>query len=391
MNTKKTLLGSAIVLYFIIGLEILIMISPFAGFFYSVFNPFLLTLAKYPATRWLSAFYLPHMVVPPDGFLKTVRILGSVLFVSGMLGFFICALQVYMNKFLRKGAVLRGLYSVIRHPQYLCLAIAGLGLAILWPRFLVAILWVVMVGLYYLLSKDEERRMLREFPDEYRKYMRRTGMFLPRPVERLFSPRSTAGKVAVYLLTGVMIIGGAFLLRAYTVRHLPLWTEENVVALSILPDDLPMMDHRMHDILEIPPISQRLDGESRYLVYVLPEGYIMQGLIADTGDEWRLYKRHHTISMMVDWIVHPFSHLRDGHHMMHHADGMTPPRPTGITRRLIFLDVSGSKELPAGAFTLNARRVPIFMADIEFHSLRLLKLRDLPPQTGWQDVPTPVF
>jgi hypothetical protein len=64
MNKNKAILNSAIVLYFIICLEILIMISPFAGFFYSVFNPFLLEIAKYPATKWLSSFFLPHMVVP---------------------------------------------------------------------------------------------------------------------------------------------------------------------------------------------------------------------------------------------------------------------------------------------------------------------------------------
>jgi hypothetical protein len=38
----KALLDSAIVLYFVICFEILIMISPFAGFFYSTFTPVLL-------------------------------------------------------------------------------------------------------------------------------------------------------------------------------------------------------------------------------------------------------------------------------------------------------------------------------------------------------------
>src|SRR5208282_477739 len=130
---RKTILGSAILLYFIIGFEILIMISPFAGLFYSVFTPFLLELAKYPTTRWLSAFFLPHMVVPPDAFLKFVRVTGSVLFVTGLSVFIICALQVYTNKFLKRGTALKGLYSMIRHPQYVGLALAGIGLAILWP------------------------------------------------------------------------------------------------------------------------------------------------------------------------------------------------------------------------------------------------------------------
>ena len=104
MEKSKALFHSAIVLYFIIALEFLIMISPFAGFFYSVFNPLLIAAGRYPATRWLSAFFLPHMVVPPDAFLQVIRILGSVLVVVGMVVFLGCAVQVYAHKLLKKGA-----------------------------------------------------------------------------------------------------------------------------------------------------------------------------------------------------------------------------------------------------------------------------------------------
>ena len=159
MSRAKVALSGAIALYFVVCFEILIMISPFAGFFYSVFNPFLLGLTKYQATRWLSSFFFTHMVVPPNGFLKFVRILGSVFFSLGLLSFLICALQVYGSKFLRRGPVTKGLYSLIRHPQYVALATAGAGLAILWPRFLVVVLWLAMVLLYYLLARDEERRV----------------------------------------------------------------------------------------------------------------------------------------------------------------------------------------------------------------------------------------
>ena len=124
MNKSRTLLNSAIVLYFVICLEILIMISPFAGFFYSAFNPVLLGLAKYPETRWLSSFFFTHLLVPPNDFLKFIRIMGSVLFVLGMVVFLICALQVYASKFFKTGPALKGLYSRIRHPQYLSLAVA---------------------------------------------------------------------------------------------------------------------------------------------------------------------------------------------------------------------------------------------------------------------------
>ena len=90
MNKSKALFSSAIVLYFIIALEFLIMISPFAGLFYSVFNPLLVAAGSHPATRWLSAFFLPHMVVPPNALLQFIRVMGSVLFVLGM-GWFLFA------------------------------------------------------------------------------------------------------------------------------------------------------------------------------------------------------------------------------------------------------------------------------------------------------------
>ena len=134
MNKTKAIFSSAIVLYFIIGLEILIMISPFAGLFYSIFTPFLLELVKYPATRWLSAFYLPHMVVPPDDLLKLIRVMGSVLFVAGIAVFIICAFQVYTNKFLKRGTALKGLYSIIRHPQYVGLSYARVSGSLYYGR-----------------------------------------------------------------------------------------------------------------------------------------------------------------------------------------------------------------------------------------------------------------
>ena len=58
------------------------MISPFALFFYAVFNPVLLALDRVPATRWLTAFFLPHMVISPDPAVSAIRMLGSVAFIA---------------------------------------------------------------------------------------------------------------------------------------------------------------------------------------------------------------------------------------------------------------------------------------------------------------------
>ena len=126
---------SAIVLSFIVALEFVIMISPFAFVFYAAMNPFLLVLNQSALTRWLTAFFLPHMVVPPNAFLKGIRVLGSASFLGGMAVFLVCALQVYGGKLLKPGVAHRGLYALIRHPQYLALAVAAWGLAVMWPRF----------------------------------------------------------------------------------------------------------------------------------------------------------------------------------------------------------------------------------------------------------------
>ena len=144
----------------------------------------------------------------------------------------------------------RGLYALIRHPQYVALATAGAGLAILWPRFLVVVLWLAMVLVYYLLARDEERRMQKQHPDAYQEYMQRTGMFLPRSIENAVPLSNAASRVAAFLLLAVLVIGGAFLLRQYTVDHLPLWMDSKVVALAVLAEDRQMMEHRMGDVLE---------------------------------------------------------------------------------------------------------------------------------------------
>ncbi len=396
MQTKKTLLRSALVLYFVIAFEVLIMISPFAGFFYSVFNPVLLSFAQHASTRWLSAFYLPHMILPQDAFLQALRVMGSVLFVLGMAVFLVCAGQIYTAKFRKKGAVAGGLYSAIRHPQYLALGIAGLGLSILWPRFLTIVLWLVMAFVYYVLAKDEERRMLNAHEVQYRAYMKKTGMFLPGSLEKAIVPESRAVKIMLAAVMVVVVLGGAFLLRAYTISQLTLWAKApRVTAVAILPEDGFKMDHRMGEILALPEVASRIRSDRNYLVYFMPRDYIMQGMIADTGGTWKLFEQHRSLSMISDWVFHPFRHLREGHHAMHGGGAMqhqAAGQDPGTNRRLIFLSIEDVPIAgPTDLFSINALRVPQFMVDVELHELKQLEVKDLQHGSGWGTVPTPMF
>jgi protein-S-isoprenylcysteine O-methyltransferase Ste14 len=138
----KVVRTSVVIFYLLIGLEIIIMISPFAAYFYAGYGPLLNVLYAFPATAWLTGFFLPHAVVSKSSVLNFVNGMGRTLFSLGILAFLIGAFQVYSAKFRRKGVVTGILYRWIRHPQYLFLAIAGLGLLLFWPRFFILILYV---------------------------------------------------------------------------------------------------------------------------------------------------------------------------------------------------------------------------------------------------------
>ena len=404
---KRFAAGSAIFLSFIVAFEIAIMISPFAFFFYAAFNPFLLALNQSTLTRWLTAFFLPHMVVPPNEVLTIIRISGSVLFVIGMLIFFVCALQVYLGKLLKWGVAAKGLYAVIRHPQYLGLGLAGLGLAIMWPRFLTLVLLAIMLFLYYLLAKDEERRMINRFGESYIAYMKRTGMFLPYSVEKPFArDRKEKGlgigkAVTILLVLLVVIVGSGFILRTYTVRHLPLDKVENVDAIAITQEDLIAAKNLLPAVLKDPVVASKLKplqnpGSHRLLAYFIPIDYVMQGMIADTGGEWKLFEHHKTLGMITEYIFHPFAHLTGGH--SHHA-GMQIHNPSmhdspAMKRRIIFIEISatdGELKSPPDDFDINAERTPFFFVDVHLHTGEILQIKDVPSGTGWGAVPTPMF
>lgn len=406
--SKRFAAISAIFLSFIVGLEIVIMISPFAFFFYAAFNPFLLALNQSSTTRWLTAFFLPHMVVPPNEALTIVRILGSVFFVGGTLIFLVCAAQVYIGKLLKKGVATKGFYTIIRHPQYLGLGLAALGLAIMWPRFLTLTLFAIMLFLYYLLAKDEERRMTNRFGESYIAYMSRTGMFLPRVIEKALTgnletqKRLTVGKAIVILLVLlVVIVGSGFISRVYTVHHLPLEQVNHIDVITITKEDLMAAKELLPSVSKNSVIASRLESVEntkghRLLAYFIPIDYVMQGMIANTGGEWKLFEQHKTVGMITEYILHPFGHLTRGHthHTAMEVDHSSMHNSPAMKRRIIFIEVSandGEITSPFDDFNINSTRTPLFFVDVHLHTGEILQLQDTPTGSGWGTVPTPMF
>jgi len=419
---KKTISHCGIILFSLTAFEVVIMISPFAFFFYSVFNPIFQWLSHYSSTKWLITFFLPHMILPPTLVLKTVRILGSFFFIIGSLVFIVCALQLYLGKIFKRGIVNKGLYAYIRHPQYVALEIWGIGMAILWPRFIVLVTLSLMFVLYYFLAKDEERRMINQYGESYKSYMKNTGMLLPQFIENLFSIKRLSISnnhfryAVVPVLTFAIVIGAGFLLRLYTLNSLPFKTHKNITLISILPEDN-VSSTKILDIIfdrftekEIDFLKDRND----YLGYIMRPNYIMQGMIANTGGRFHLHKKHHTFALLSDWIFHPFRHLRrpplchraklnkvdSGIAQRHHC-------PIGINfadincencpyRRVILVEIrhkgkNGQNIYVAKLLSFNTRRVPVGFIDINTQTGEIINLEKVKKGTAWKDVPTPAI
>ena len=224
--------------YFLITLEMIFMVTPFALYYYSAYAPFLSGASSVPGLAWLPAFFLPHLST------DIVPSVGGLILLVGIGGFLIGALQIYYAKFRKRGVVTTGLYKRVRHPQYFFLAVAGLGLLIVWPRFILLIIYVNMLWFYYLLSRSEEEQMRSRHGDVYLESMRGAPMFIPgEPGGRLahllfdwISNRKLRLSV-IYCVSLALAIGGGFAFRELSLRsttHLSL-ADEKIAAVSLMP------------------------------------------------------------------------------------------------------------------------------------------------------------
>lgn len=76
--------------------------------------------------------------------------------------------------------VIKGVYSYVRHPQYLGLILVTLGWLVHWPTILTAAMWPIIVIMYYRLAKKEEKEMEERFGDRYLLYKENVPMFIPK-------------------------------------------------------------------------------------------------------------------------------------------------------------------------------------------------------------------
>lgn len=388
--------GAAFVFYLLIALEAVIMISPFAAYFYTIYAPLLTRLEASPWTAWLTAFFLPHITYTGDPLLTALAWLGPVLLSLGLAIFLVCAAQVYSAKLFRRGVVSGGLYRLIRHPQYLGLGVAGLGLLLYWPRFIILLLYLSMLFVYYLLARHEEARMEARFGEAYRTYRDRTWMFFPgapgtRIFARLFGGIDRHGwtVAAAYVAVLVLGTGAAFGIRAYSLSRIPrLAYADRLLVVSLAPAGGAVLEAALATSLRHPEVSAVLEKVHRapdhtLVAYLVPKAYMMQHLIADLGE----HEAHHGdgpakasvlghLGQM--YALEPFRQLRDG--------------AGSPEKRIIFTEAmtaAGASVPRARALDADVLRFPLFFAELEGD--RVTVVMETPRRHGWGTIPVPAF
>jgi len=76
--------------------------------------------------------------------------------------------------------VTEGVYSVVRHPQYLGGLLAHVGISFLLSAWYSLLVTPLMIFLVYLISWKEEEELVREFGKEYDDYKKNVPMLLPK-------------------------------------------------------------------------------------------------------------------------------------------------------------------------------------------------------------------
>jgi len=115
-------------------------------------------------------------VVGEDFFFLFLHPLSSVMMLLGAL---LVILGWSKTHGARERLVTDGIYSIVRHPQYWGFLIITSGMLVQWATIPTALMWPILVFLYYRLAREEESEMERSFGSQYLEYKRRVPMFLP--------------------------------------------------------------------------------------------------------------------------------------------------------------------------------------------------------------------
>jgi protein-S-isoprenylcysteine O-methyltransferase Ste14 len=99
-------------------------------------------------------------------------IIGSIIFLLGSLLYF--KWELFWHQTYHGQLVTTGICSKIRHAHYTSLLIIGFGLALFFYSIAALVLATFAVIIMIISIFDEEKRLIKQFGEEYKTYMKQT-------------------------------------------------------------------------------------------------------------------------------------------------------------------------------------------------------------------------
>jgi protein-S-isoprenylcysteine O-methyltransferase Ste14 len=357
--------------YVAIVFEILYMISPYALYYYSVYGDWLNFLRGSRLTAWLTYFITPHFAHTRSMVLNTLPKLSEPLVLIGSLIFAVGFIQIYGAKLLRRGAVTGGLYRLIRHPQYVGLAVVGAGTLLHWPRFLVLVMFVTMLFLYYFMARWEEDRCLEKFGESYKRYLENTGRFFPGRSLRSVPPllpeaggKRFAAALTLYLVVVGLSVGAGYWLRDYSLACVSTTYSQDMAVMSPALLTAEEMTSALAVALDDPTVGEHLKqagygSGAKLLTYVVPLDWGLPDLPmeSNSGGHFEPNEFDHGRFKLLFTRVRSYDREARESEIIKHAYGLDP---------IILVKVDRSRKEMTGIETP-------------------------PAHVRWGDIPTPLF
>src|SRR5215469_7076223 len=131
--------------------------------------------SRYPQVDWFS-HDAGHLLEEMFGW-KTNPHFGpfhllSFAFIGGGFILISAGWKVLYEAQRRRTLATTGVYSYVRHPQYVGFVLVMFGFLLQWPTLLTLAMFPILVFMYSRLARVEERESLAKFGEAYERYMR---------------------------------------------------------------------------------------------------------------------------------------------------------------------------------------------------------------------------
>lgn len=134
----------------------------------------------------------------------TVEFLGYMLITVGLLIYSLSLYQLLSHTRRRKILLTKGLYGIVRHPQYFGIILWTLGFAVSGWRLINYFMWLTLCYSYLLLAEYEEVELEKTFGREYLQYESRVPFIIPCLKFKFFkTPSNRRMRVLLYTIAYV--------------------------------------------------------------------------------------------------------------------------------------------------------------------------------------------